>query len=75
MARPSKGERVSIMAKPAVPLAEVIKHNATAVGLSYGEYVTALVAESLGMPEYAPKPPRDRANELPIPLEAQTTAA
>lgn len=75
MARPSKGQRVPIMAKPAVPLAEVIKANATAAGLSYGEYITALAAESLGMPEYAPRPRRDRINELPIPQEARTTAA
>ena len=63
------------MAKPALPLAEVIKANADAIGLSYGEYVTALAAEALGMPEYAPRPSRDRANELPIPQEARTTAA
>ncbi|TIH33802.1 hypothetical protein [Subtercola vilae] len=57
------------MAKPALPLAEVIKTNADALGLAYGEYITAIVAESLGMPEYAPRPERDRTNELPIPGE------
>lgn len=69
MGRPSKGPRVSIMAKPAPQLAEIIKTNADAVGMAYGEYITAIVAESLGMPEYAPKPPRDRGNELPIRFE------
>jgi len=63
------------MAKPAEPLAEIIKSNATELGLSYGDYITALVAESLGMPEYAPKQTRDRANELLIPGEAHRAAA
>lgn len=75
MARPSKGERVGILAKPAVPLAMVIKANATAAGLSYGEYMTALAAEALGMPEFAPQPPRNRANELPIDTEVEKTQA
>tara|TARA_Y100000114_G_scaffold151597_1_gene168570 strand:+ start:188 stop:424 length:237 start_codon:yes stop_codon:yes gene_type:complete len=75
MARPYKGKRVPILAKPLEPLAEVIKRNADATGLSYGEYITALAAQQLGMPEYAPQPPRNRAEELDFPQEADTAAA
>ncbi|GMA42385.1 MULTISPECIES: hypothetical protein [Micrococcales] len=44
-----------------------MKQNADAAGLSYGEYLVMLAADALGMPQYAPPRPRDRAAELPIP--------
>ena len=45
------------------------------MGLAYGEYLVALAAEALNMPQFAPAPPRDRASELDIPEEASTRAA
>lgn len=65
--RPSKGQRDAILAKPPVEFGAILKHNADAAGLSYGEYLVMLAAEALGMPQYAPPRPRDRAAELPIP--------
>lgn len=73
--RPSKGKRDNILAKPPIALGLVIRQNADASGLSYGEYMVALVADALGMPEYAPKPPRERAAELDIPKEGDSAAA
>ena len=67
MGRPSKGERDAILAKPPVAFGAILKQNADAEGLSYGEYLVMLAADALGMPQYAPPLPRDRAAELPIP--------
>lgn len=58
MGRPSKGERAAITAKPDLVLADVIRRNATLLGMSYGEYMVALSAHALGMPDHAPKPGR-----------------
>ncbi|PYC99854.1 hypothetical protein B4U78_013905 [Microbacterium esteraromaticum] len=78
--RPSKGRRDAILAKPPVEFGAILKNNADAEGLSYGEYLVLLAADALGMPQYAPPRPRDRAAELPIPelnvsKEAPTRAA
>ncbi|KAB1636068.1 hypothetical protein [Pseudoclavibacter terrae] len=77
MGRPSKGERDAIMAKPAMPLAKVIRANAEASGYTNGDYITKLVAEALGMPEYAPKPDKadHGATQLPLETEAHSAAA
>lgn len=74
MGRPSKGHRVPIMAKPLAPLAEVIKQKADEAGLSYGEFMTALAADALGMPEYAPLPATTHT-QLNFPEEPATNAA
>ena len=73
--RPSKGRRDAILAKPPVEFGAILKQNADAEGLSYGEYLVALAAKALDMPQYAPPRPRNRAEELPIPEEAPTRAA
>ena len=73
--RPSKGERDAILAKPPVTFGAILKENADKEGLSYGDYLLLLAAEQLNMPQYAPKPPRDRAAELDIPREASSAAA
>lgn len=77
MGRPSKGKRDAIMAKPAMPLAQVIRANAEASGYTNGDYITMIVAEALGMPEYAPKPdkPAQQATQLPFETEAHSAAA
>lgn len=58
MGRPSKGERDAITAKPYVPLGEVIRRNAKLLGMTPGDYMVALTAHALGMPDQAPKPGR-----------------
>jgi hypothetical protein len=73
--RPSKGDRDAILAKPPIPFAAILKENAEKNGLSYGDYLLVLAAQALDLPQYAPKPPRDRAAELDIPLEASAAAA
>lgn len=45
-------------AKPDLVLGEVIRRNATMLDMSYGDYVVALAAHALGMPEHAPRPGR-----------------
>lgn len=59
MGRPSKGERSLITARPDVELGDVIRRNAKMLNMSYGEYLVALAAHALGMPEHAPQPRRD----------------
>lgn len=58
MGRPSKGERAVITAKPNIELAEIVRRNATLLDMSYGDYLVALAAHALGLPEHAPKPGR-----------------
>lgn len=63
--RPSRGARDAILAKPPVEFGAILKENAEREGLSYGDYLVALAAQSLNMPEYIPNL-RDRKNELAI---------
>lgn len=73
--RPSKGERDAILAKPPVAFGAILKQQADELGFSYGEYMVALAAQALDMPQFAPTPPRDRSAELDFPKEATTRAA
>jgi hypothetical protein len=73
--RPSKGERDAILAKPSVPFAVILKANAAKGGYSYGDYLVALAAQALNMPEYTPTPQHNRAETLQFPKEAGTAAA
>lgn len=73
--RPSKGERDAILAKPPVAFGAILKQQAEELGFSYGEYLVALAAKALDMPQFAPPPPRDRNAELDFPKEATTRAA
>lgn len=58
MGRPSKGERVAVNAKPDTVLAGIIRRNAVMLDMSAGDYVVALVAYALDMPDHAPQPGR-----------------
>lgn len=75
MPMPYKGERDAILAKPAVPFAAILKENADKQGLTYGDYLVALAAEALDMPQFAPKPRHRREDQLDIPREADSAAA
>ena len=46
--RPSKGRRDAILAKPPVEFGAILKQNADAEGLSYGEYLVMLAAARPG---------------------------
>lgn len=73
--RPSKGERDAILAKPPIAFAAILKENAEKAGYSYGDYLLSLAAKALDMPEHAPQPARDRANEIDFSKEVRTAAA
>jgi len=64
--RPSKGPRDQFSVRPAVPVGDVIRANAEALDMTYGEYCTALLCQVLGMPEYAPQSPTPYQQELPL---------
>lgn len=53
------------MTKPARPLGNEIRHRADQLGMTYGDYITAILAREHGMPEFAPTPP-ETLEELPI---------
>jgi hypothetical protein len=64
--RPSKGKRDSgILAKPPVEFGVILRENARRLGMSYGDYLVALAAERLNMPEFAPRP-QDHTSELDL---------
>lgn len=75
MVMPYKGERDAILAKPAVPFARVLKENAEKLGFTYGDYLVALAAQALDMPQYTPPSRHRREDQLDIPQEASTRAA
>ncbi len=64
--RPSKGERDAFLTKPALPVGELIRANSENLGMSYGDYISAIVANHLGLPEYAPHPSMSEQEELPL---------
>ena len=64
--RPSKGDRDAFMTKPARPVGDAIRHNAEELDMTYGDYIAAILARELGMPEHAPMPPHSNNEELPI---------
>jgi hypothetical protein len=64
--RPSKGPRDQFSVRPAVPVGDVIRANAEALQMTYGEYCAALLCSALGMPEYAPEAPAPFQQELPL---------
>jgi hypothetical protein len=75
MPMPYKGERDAILAKPAIPFAVILKENAEKEGLTYGDYLVALAAQALDMPQFAPPARHPRADQLAFPEEANTAAA
>lgn len=73
MGRPSKGERDAILAKPPIAFGKILKQKAEEQGLHYGDYLVALAAQALDMPQFTPKSERD--NQLDISVEAPPKAA
>lgn len=70
MGRPNKGQRDAILAKPPVAFGEILKRNAESQGLTYGEYMVALAAAQLNMPQFSPA--RSSENHLDFAQEART---
>lgn len=65
--RPSKGARDVFAVRPMQPVGDVIRANADALDMSYSDYISAILANALNMPEHAPTPPHAQ-DQLPLPL-------
>lgn len=65
--RPSKGDRDAFLVRPPRPIGNVIRQRANALGMSYSDFVSSVVARELGMTEHFPQPSlHSTAQELPI---------
>ena len=69
--RKSKGDRDAFALRPLRPLGDRIRANADALGMSYNDYVIGIMAEAVGMPEYAPTR-LEAAGQLDLPIERMT---
>lgn len=65
--RPSKGDRDAFKVRPARPVGERVRELAEAAGMSYSDYIAAVLARDVGMPDLAPRAENARHEELPIP--------
>ena len=65
--RPHKGDRVLVVSRPHRVVAERVKQEADEAGVSMSEYVSRVLAVSLGLDQYAPQPPAQNGPEL-LPL-------
>ena len=66
----SKGDRDAFAIRPMRPVGDRIRENAAALGITYNDYVTGILARALGMPEYAPLEP----TEAQLHLDERMTA-
>lgn len=69
--RKSKGDRDAFALRPLRPLGDRIRSNAEALGMSYNDYVIGIMADAVGMPEYAPSR-LESAGQLDLPIERMT---
>lgn len=53
--RPSKGDRDQLLTRPPRPVGDAVREAADAAGMSLSDYVTGILAEIHGLPQYAPK--------------------
>lgn len=65
--RPSKGDRDAFKVRPARPVGERVRELAEAAGMSYSDYIAAVLARDVGMPDLAPRVENVSHEELPIP--------
>ena len=67
MGRPSKGDRDVLYTRVPRPVGDAIRAMSDQTGMAISDVIAALAAESLGMPELAPHPPRTfDQQELPL---------
>lgn len=66
--RPGKGERDLLVTRPADVVGRAVRETAEREGYeSLSDYISAVLAERVGLKEYAPKPrPTPDQGELPI---------
>ena len=64
--RKSKGDRDAFYTRPMRPVGERVRANAEALGMDFGEYISAVLAEHVGLPHLAPQPRGTNQQELPL---------
>jgi len=65
--RPSKGDRVVVYARPHRVIADRLKSDSEAAGISQSDYVALLLAKALELDEFAPELPHSDGQEV-LPL-------
>jgi hypothetical protein len=68
MAQRHKGERVYIASRPPKRVADALRARANERGISVSEYVAAVLASDVGLPDAVPLPaaPESPQQELPL---------
>ena len=66
MPTPSKGDRAAMTVRAELPVAVEVRRRARSLGMSASDYIAAILARAVGMPELAPVPPVEKARKLPI---------
>lgn len=64
--RPSKGDRDAFKVRPARLVGDRVRQLADDSGMSYGDFISAILAREVGLPDLAPKPNHADDEELPI---------
>ncbi len=65
--RPSKGPRDTLLSRVPVPLGDVVRDRAAERGMTVSDYVAAVMALNVGMPDVASlRPVQSPHSELPI---------
>lgn len=65
--RPHKGDRVVVYARPHRVIADRLKQDSEAAGVSQSDYVALLLARALQLEQYAPDLPQPDGQEV-LPL-------
>jgi hypothetical protein len=72
MGRRTKGDRDTLVVRVMRPMGDTIRRNANECGISINDYVTAILARELEMPEYVPVVPAD--DQFALPMNQRMTA-
>jgi len=72
LGRRTKGDRDTLIVRVMRPMGDQVRQNADDLGVSITDYVTAILARELNMPEHAPPVPA--ADQLALPIDRRMTA-
>ena len=71
MAQPHKGERDAMLTRPPLQAGMILRANAKELGIPYGDYLSAILCEYIGLTHLQPMPQRkDGQQELDLPMTA-----
>lgn len=68
MAQPHKGNRDQFMVRPPIEVGKIIRDRALAAGVPYGDYISAILCEYVGLNHLGRVPLSQE--ELPVPRVA-----